>query len=122
MSSMRTIKRAAACGCLVIALCAWEIVGFGQAPAPRAPVFTEAQAAAGSAAYRQHCASCHGAQLEGLHLAPPLTGERFDRAWSGKTADTLIFQLRRMPPQQRPGQATLGDETYAAILAFLLQA
>jgi alcohol dehydrogenase (cytochrome c) len=60
-------------------------------------------------------------QLEGLHLAPALTGERFHRAWGGKTADTLMFQLRRMPPQQRPGQ-TLGEATYTAILAFLLQA
>jgi alcohol dehydrogenase (cytochrome c) len=116
------MQRAAACGCLVAAFCAWEIVGFGQTPAARAPAFTEAQAAAGSAAYRQHCASCHGAQLEGLHLSPPLTGERFDRAWGGKTADTLMFQLRRMPPQQAAGSAALTDETYAAILAYLLQA
>jgi PQQ-dependent dehydrogenase (methanol/ethanol family) len=117
------MQRIAACGCLVVALCAWDVVGFGQAP-PRsqAPSFTEAQSGGGSAAYRQHCASCHGAQLEGLHLSPALTGERFDRAWGGKTADALMFQLRRMPPQQRAGSPALSDETYTAILAYLLEA
>jgi len=106
----------------VIALWAWDAVGFGQTPARTAPpAFTAAQASAGSTAYRQHCASCHGAQLEGLHLSPPLSGERFDRVWGGKTADALMFQLHRMPPQQRPGAVGLSDETYAAILAYLLE-
>jgi len=60
-------------------------------------------------------------QLEGLHLSPALTGERFDRTWGGKTADALMFQLRRMPPQQRADSAPLTDATYAAILAYLLE-
>jgi alcohol dehydrogenase (cytochrome c) len=84
-------------------------------------VFTSPQAAAGATAFRQHCASCHGTQLEGQHLAPGLTGDRFDRTWRGKTVDALMFQVRRMPP--RPGAASggLSDETYASIVAYLLQ-
>ena len=123
------MRRLVTCGSLVLAWCAYEMVGSGQtAPAVRPPVFTDAQAASGGTAYKQHCASCHGAQLEGQHLAPALTGDRFDRTWGGKTADALMFQLRRMPPQLS-GQAaatnrgaTLNDDTYAALLAFLLQA
>jgi alcohol dehydrogenase (cytochrome c) len=117
------MQRAAVYGCLVIALWAWNVVGSGQTPpATQLATFTEAQSGAGSAAYRQHCASCHGAQLEGLHLSPALSGERFDRTWGGKTVDTLMFQLRRMPPQQGGGSAALSDATYANILAYLLEA
>jgi alcohol dehydrogenase (cytochrome c) len=86
------------------------------------PAFTEAQVSAGNAAYRQHCASCHGARLEGLHLAQSLIGERFDRAWRGKTAATLMFHLRRMPPTPGATSGSLSDDTYASILAYLLQA
>ena len=85
------------------------------------PAFTEAQAASGRAVYRQQCASCHGAELEGQHLAPGLTGERFDRTWRGKPASALMFHLRRMPPNTSAAGG-LGDETYANVLAYLLQA
>ena len=83
--------------------------------------FTEAQAASGRAVYRTQCASCHGADLEGQHLAPGLTGERFDRTWRGKPASALMFHLRRMPPNSSAAGG-LGDETYANVLAYLLQA
>jgi alcohol dehydrogenase (cytochrome c) len=83
--------------------------------------FTEAQAASGRAVYQKQCASCHGAELEGQHLAPGLTGERFDRTWRGKPASALMFHLRRMPPNSAAAGG-LGDETYASILAYLLQA
>src|SRR5213593_3737206 len=101
MAIMRTMKRAAICGGCVVALSAWQPASLGQMPIQKPPSFTQAQASAGGAAYRQHCASCHGAQLEGQHLAPSLAGERFDRTWGGKTADSLMFHVRRMPP--KPG-------------------
>lgn len=119
---MTTIERAGVLGCWVVALCSFESVGLGQTPSSsvRPPVFTEAQAAAGNAAYQQHCASCHGVRLEGQHLAPGLAGERFDRTWRGKTADALMFHVRRMPPGLE-ASGGLGDEVYASILAYLLQ-
>jgi alcohol dehydrogenase (cytochrome c) len=88
----------------------------------QAPAFTQAQAAAGAAAYRQNCASCHGAELEGQHLAPGLTGERFDRTWRGRPASALMFHLRRMPPNPGATPGGLGDDVYASILAYVLQA
>ena len=119
---MRTMRRAGISGCCVVALSVWQSVGFGQPAAGQPPAFTQTQASAGSAAYRQHCASCHGAQLEGQHLAPSLAGERFDRTWRGKTVDALMFHVRRMPPKPGATSGGLDDDTYANILAHLLQA
>jgi alcohol dehydrogenase (cytochrome c) len=119
---MTSMTRAAIRTGSAILLCAWAPVGFTQSQAPGVPpAFTPAQAIAGAAAYRQHCASCHGADLEGQHLAPALKGERFDRAWRGKPGSTLMFQVRRMPPNAAAGKG-LGDDTYASLLAYLLQA
>ena len=83
--------------------------------------FTSSQAAAGKEAYGLHCASCHGADLEGVELAPALAGERFALEWAGKGAGDLFAHVRRMPmpPIGKPG--SLSAETYADILAFLLQ-
>src|SRR5262245_49380738 len=93
----------------------------GQQAPPRPPTFTQAQAAAGAAAYKQNCAGCHGAALEGEHLAPALSGERFDRTWRGRPAGSLMFQLRRMPPNLGREPGGLGDDVYPGILAYLLQ-
>ena len=111
---MNAMKRAAICGWGVVMLSALQPPSLGQAPSERPPGFTEAQATAGGAAYRQYCASCHGAKLEGEHLAPALTGERFDRTWRGKTADTLMFHVRRMPPKPGAASGGLDDATYTA--------
>jgi len=81
MTIMRTMKRAALFGGCVVVVSAWQPASLGQTPIQKPPSFTQAQASAGAAAYRQHCASCHGARLEGQHLAPSLTGEHFDRSW-----------------------------------------
>ena len=121
MATMRQRPSAAVWGLLVIGLFSVEAVSLGQPAAGRPPTFTEAQASAGGVAYRQHCASCHGSRLEGLQLSPSLTGERFDRAWRGKTADTLMFHVRRMPPKPGATSGGLDDDTYASILAYLLQ-
>ena len=93
-----------------------------QPAATRPTDFTASQALAGGAAYRQHCASCHGSALEGQHLAPSLTGERFDSAWRGKTADALMFHIRRMPPNPGGTPGGLTDDIYANIFAYVLQA
>jgi alcohol dehydrogenase (cytochrome c) len=82
--------------------------------------FTQEQAAEGRIAFREHCVSCHGAKLEGLHVSPALVGTRFDQMWRGKTAETIAFHIRRMPPQLADNPGSLGDETYANILAYIL--
>ncbi|HVS14826.1 MAG TPA: PQQ-binding-like beta-propeller repeat protein [Thermoanaerobaculia bacterium] len=99
------------------------LVGTGHsAIASDAPSFTADQVEKGRALYQQHCASCHGPRLQGEHVTPPLVGERFDRSWRGRSAGALVFHLRRMPPEPLHSPGGLGDETYANILAHILQA
>ena len=93
----------------------------GRAKATEAVSFTKAQSAEGRAVYRQHCASCHGAKLEGLDIAPALSGSRFDRNWRGKSADVLSFHLHRMPPENPDAPVSLGEEDYANLLAYIFQ-
>jgi len=117
-------SRARIVGCLSAVLATWASVGVGQTVSSEPPslteppTFTQAQGEAGAKAYLLHCASCHGPELEGIHLSPSLVGEVFDRRWRGQTADRLMIQLHRMPP----ALGSLSDETYAGILAYLLQA
>lgn len=84
------------------------------------PAFTQAQASAGRAAYREHCAICHGTRLEGLEHAPGLAGARFDQMWRGRSADVLSFHLRRMPPEAVAPAGTVSEETHTNILAYIL--
>ena len=104
------------CG-LVLVLGAWQSVSAAESLS-----FTQDQVAAGRADYREHCASCHGPRLEGEHVSPPLVGARFDQSWRGKSAGVLAFHLRRMPPEPIDAPGGLGDETYANILAHILDA
>lgn len=100
------------------------VVGYWQstnvAQGATGPSFTRDQASAGRAAYRESCAVCHGAKLEGIHLSPSLVGDRFDQTWRGKSADVLSFHIRRMPPEGAEGHGTVNDETYTNILAYIL--
>jgi alcohol dehydrogenase (cytochrome c) len=85
--------------------------------------FTKDQAGKGRAAYRKACAVCHGAKLEGIQLAPGLTGERFDQTWRGKAAGLLGDNIRRMPPENLEGDTEmpkLTDDEYTAIIAYIL--
>lgn len=86
------------------------------------PTFTEEQAAAGQTAYVNHCADCHGEQLEGLDISPALTGDRFDQTWRGKSAAVLAFHVRRMPPESAAEPGAISDDAYIHILAYLLAA
>jgi alcohol dehydrogenase (cytochrome c) len=108
-------------GLVSILLAALSHVSLAQSSSGSAPTITQAQVAAGRAAYRQSCAVCHGQRLEGLQISPGLAGDRFDRTWRGKPASLLAFHLHRMPqaPAGEPG--SLSEETYTNLLAYILQ-
>ncbi|MAI81017.1 MAG: hypothetical protein CL917_18905 [Deltaproteobacteria bacterium] len=120
---MKSIRRTAfslVLGAFLI-LASWQWWG-GARIGGKAPSFSPAQAIEGEAAYQRHCSNCHGADLEGAGIAPPLTGHRFDFTWRGKTADALAFHVRRMPPASgaEMGIAALSEDTYTNILAHIL--
>ena len=81
--------------------------------------YTAAQALAGQAAYEQGCITCHGANLNDGPLGPPLKGPAFIAKFGGKTADAVFTVMRTTMPTTAPD--SLGSNTYAALLAFMLQ-
>jgi PQQ-dependent dehydrogenase (s-GDH family) len=83
-----------------------------------APQYTAAQAAAGRTAFNADCAVCHGNTLTNGTMAPPLAGESFHSAWTGRSVRALFDAAKTMPPAN-PG--SLPDETYRNIVAYILQ-
>ena len=111
------------CGLLI------SIVGALAAHAAEPGVFTTAQAQRGAAVYAQHCAGCHGAELQGA-TAQALTGTVFAASW-GKDSfsaqsmgrpfsvdDLAYFVSTVMPPG---GAKQIPPDEHAAVLAFLLE-
>lgn len=84
------------------------------------PLFTAAQAQHGVDVYLDHCASCHGQNLNDGEFAPALKGQKFKADWTGKSAGDLYdFIDSNMPP----GEAgNLSSDDYAALEAYMLQA
>jgi len=81
-------------------------------------VYSEAQSKRGETAYSQYCAKCHGPDLSGADVAPPLTGVEFNSAWNDLTVGELFERLRVTMPADKPGSVSAQDN--ADIVAFLL--
>jgi S-disulfanyl-L-cysteine oxidoreductase SoxD len=80
-------------------------------------IYSEAQATRGKALYSQECASCHGSELTGGEMAPPLAGGEFMAGWDGLTIGDLFERVRISMPQNSPG--SLSGQQNADILAFV---
>jgi mono/diheme cytochrome c family protein len=83
-------------------------------------VYTQAQAERGRGLYSQECASCHGSELTGGEMAPPLSGGEFMAGWDGLTVGDLFERIRISMPQNSPG--SLSGQQNADILAFVFSA
>jgi quinoprotein glucose dehydrogenase len=84
-------------------------------------IYTEAQAQRGRGFYAEHCASCHGANLEGAeHRA--LKGDRFWATWQDTTVERLLTHVSTNMPHSEDGslKGTLGARVYADIVAYIL--
>src|SRR5580704_14228205 len=103
----------------VMAIGFWIAAARAQQTLAVAP-FTDAQASAGQAAYAQSCASCHANSLAGSGEAPALAGSAFVDSWGSRTTQELYNEIRLAMPPENPN--SLGPDTYAAIVAFLLKA
>src|ERR671935_2465622 len=81
-------------------------------------VYTEEQAKRGQPLYAEQCASCHGPELMGGEMAPPLATGDFLSGWDGLTVGDLFERIRISMPQNAPG--SLSGQQNADILAFVL--
>ena len=80
-------------------------------------VFTAAQAERGREAYDVHCSSCHYGDLRGTN-GPALKGQPFIDNWREDSAKALFTFVQTSMPRGAP--ASLSDETYTDILAYIL--
>ena len=90
------------------------------AQATKPALYTSEQAQAGADIYVQSCASCHGAQMDGVS-APPLKGQAFGELANAQslTADALFDVISATMPDSDPG--SLKPQDYNAVTAYILQ-
>jgi S-disulfanyl-L-cysteine oxidoreductase SoxD len=82
-------------------------------------VYTGEQAERGEPKYKEHCALCHGENLEGDEEDPPLSGAPFMTNWDGLPLGDLYVRIHRdMPLNWKVGK--LNPDVCADILAYML--
>ena len=84
-------------------------------------VYTADQAQRGRNFYAEHCARCHGVDLQGgEHRA--LTGDRFWTSWQDTTLERLLRHVSTNMPHSEDGslKGTLSAPVYADIIAYIL--
>jgi mono/diheme cytochrome c family protein len=81
-------------------------------------VFTADQAAQGKALFEAKCAICHGAELNGAEMAPPLAGGVFLGNWTGQSAGDLFTRIHTTMPANDPG--SLSNAEVSLALAYIL--
>ena len=105
-------------GCVLSAVAGAALLSRAEADSPA--LYTAAQASAGGAVFAQQCATCHGAQLEGV-AGPALKGNPFHQMAAAQSlnAQSLLTVVSQSMPQDNPGSLT--QDQYAAVVAFILQ-
>jgi len=81
-------------------------------------VYSLEQAKRGEPLYADNCAACHGPDLTGGELAPPLIGGDFAANWDGLTLGDIFERIRITMPQTNPGALTRAQKI--DVLAFIL--
>ncbi len=95
--------------------------GFAQRDGQRSVwdgVYTVEQAKRGEKLYAQHCAACHGADLEGVGIIPPLVGAGYIKGWDGKTVGDMVDHQQKTMPTDDPKKLTRAE--HVDVLAYLL--
>jgi S-disulfanyl-L-cysteine oxidoreductase SoxD len=85
-------------------------------------VFSKDQATRGRSAYAEHCASCHGGDLQGGE-GKRLVGDQFWTDWRETTVDYLLTRVSTGMPLSDDGRAagTLSASTYEDLVAYILE-
>ncbi len=102
------------------ALSAWSLA-LAQEPTTSVwtGVYTDEQAGRGDTVYRTYCIACHGADLEGADMTPPLSGGSFTANWNDLTVGDLFERIRTTMPLDRPGGLT--RQQNADVIALILK-
>ena len=114
------MKSVMVAGALLLMLGAALTQGFAQAPARTVwdGVFSAEQVNSGKIFYDRKCASCHGAELTGVEMAPGLEGSAFLANWSGQTLGDLATRIKTTMPANDPGNINIRQT--ADVIAYML--
>ena len=83
-------------------------------------VYSDEQAGRGRALYNAKCLSCHGADLNGGEMAPPLIGIGFQSNWNGLSVGDLSDRIRLSMPLGAEG--TLSRQQVSDVVAAIFLA
>src|SRR5262245_27945326 len=103
------------------AICVLLCLAYAQ-DAPRTVwdgVYNEEQAKRGNAVFLEQCSNCHGRDLEGADMTPPLTGGAFTANWDGLTIGDLSDRIRISMPLNSPG--SLSRQQITDVVAYILR-
>lgn len=101
---------------LTAAAVAFALAAYATAGADEQGKYTTADALAGRSLYAQHCAKCHGANLQGV-MVPALATAKVRHDYP--TAASLYTFIHVAMPANAPG--TLTTVQYHDLAAYLLQ-
>ena len=81
--------------------------------------YTQAQVSAGRQVFNQHCAQCHGGNLQG-QAGPPLAGPKFESnlEYSKMSAQQMFAFIKTQMPADAP--ASLSKQQYLQAFAYIL--
>jgi hypothetical protein len=87
-------------------------------------VYSAEQASRGWRDFQEHCANCHGGDLQGTADAKALKGDRFWTDWKESTVDYLFERISKSMPHSEDGSlaGTLSRQTYIDLVAHILNA
>ncbi len=83
-------------------------------------VFTAEQATRGEQLYSQQCSVCHGDNLAGIEMAPPLAGPNFMGVWGAQPLLSLANRIKTTMPPYAPN--SLSSAQTIDILSYVLKA
>jgi quinoprotein glucose dehydrogenase len=86
----------------------------------RESAFTAEQATRGGQIYTAKCSTCHGDNLQGMEMAPALSGANFRKAWETQPLVALANRIKATMPPTAPNSLSAAELT--ALLSFMLKA
>jgi len=81
-------------------------------------VFTAEQAAQGKVLFNNKCAICHGAEMNGAEMAPPLAGGAFLANWSNVPVSEFFTRIHTTMPANDPG--SMPGQDVSLVIAYIL--